>query len=344
LKLLVGRWRGRMGFHKPRILLISSSEKANEYFDLLNRDVSMAVEVIGLLTPSNGPTGSSSSGHPAPILGRPEDLPEILSRNVVDEVVTVLPIEHCDLNWVAASCVTRGLVMRMLVQVPQSRAGWHVNDCGHGSFFLSAAAVPQDALQIAAKRIFDIAGALAGLMLCGVVWVLCGWRLRCETGASVMFRQPRVGQNGRLFTLYKFRTMYRDAEQRLHELRVSNQMKGPMFKVKDDPRVTWTGRRLRRRHIDELPQFWNVLKGEMSLVGTRPPTQDEVAKYLDVHRRRLSMKPGLTGLWQLRGNDIVSDFEEVVKLDCQYIENWSLLLDLRIVLHTVRKMLRADAY
>ena len=176
--------------------------------------------MVGLLASHTGPSASVPR-QLAPILGRFEDLPQVLNRNVVDEVVTVLPIEHCDLNWVATSCVTRGLVMRMLVQVPQSRAGWHVNDCGQGSFFLSAAAVPQDALQIAAKRILDIAGALAGLALFGLAWMVYGWRLRCETGASVLFRQPRVGQNGRLFTLYKFRTMYHDAEQRLHELKVA---------------------------------------------------------------------------------------------------------------------------
>ena len=343
LKSVAARWRRRRAFYRPKVLLIGTLEKANDYLDLLRRDLSMAAEVIGLLAPHLAQSEPHSHAA-APIIGCPADLLEVLNHHVVDEVVAVLPIEQCDLNWVAASCATRGLVMRMLVQVPQSRVGWQVNDCGDGSLFLSAAAVPQDAFQIAGKRILDIAGAIAGLAVVGLAWALYGWRLRCETGASVMFRQPRVGQNGRLFTLYKFRTMYHDAEQRLHELTGRNEMKGPMFKLKDDPRVTPTGSKLRRRHIDELPQFWNVLKGEMSLVGTRPPTQDEVASYLDVHRRRLSMKPGLTGLWQLHGNDIVNDFEEVVKLDCQYIRNWSLRLDLRIILHTVRKILRADGY
>ena len=138
--------------------------------------------------------------------------------------------------------------------------------------------------------------------------------------------------------------MHHDAERRLEELAAFNEMKGPMFKVKHDPRVTPTGVKLRRRHLDELPQFWNVLKGEMSLVGTRPPTEDEVAHYHEIHRRRLSVKPGLTGLWQLNGNHGVSDFEDVVKLDCEYIDNWSLKLDLRIILQTIRKVLRADAW
>jgi lipopolysaccharide/colanic/teichoic acid biosynthesis glycosyltransferase len=121
-------------------------------------------------------------------------------------------------------------------------------------------------------------------------------------------------------------------------------MNGPIFKLRNDPRVTRTGRRLRRRHLDELPQFWNVLKGEMSLVGTRPPTENEAAVYSDHHQRRLSIKPGLTGLWQLSGNGAVKDFEEVVKLDCEYIDNWSLWLDFKIVARTIAKVVRGNAW
>jgi lipopolysaccharide/colanic/teichoic acid biosynthesis glycosyltransferase len=138
--------------------------------------------------------------------------------------------------------------------------------------------------------------------------------------------------------------MQQDAERQLIELRSQNQMRGPMFKLEHDPRVTATGLHLRRRHLDELPQFWNVFRGEMSLVGTRPPTEDEVREYTTHHHRRLSMKPGLTGLWQLNGNRGVNDFEEVVKLDCEYIEHWSFRRDLQILLATVKKVLRADAW
>jgi lipopolysaccharide/colanic/teichoic acid biosynthesis glycosyltransferase len=138
--------------------------------------------------------------------------------------------------------------------------------------------------------------------------------------------------------------MYRDADQRLTELSAKNQMQGPMFKLEDDPRVTATGRRLRKRHLDELPQFWNVLKGEMSLVGTRPPTEAEILEYAAHHRRRLSMRPGLTGPWQVNGNHQVNDFEEVVKLDCQYIDNWSLGTDLKIVAKTLAKIVRGNAW
>lgn len=155
----------------------------------------------------------------------------------------------------------------------------------------------------------------------------------------MFFAQTRVGKNGRRFSLYKLRTMYADAGQRLNELARFNEMRGPIFKMKNDPRVTPTGRVLRERHLDELPQFWNVLKGDMSLVGTRPPTTSEFEVYDDHHYRRLSIKPGLTGLWQIKGNGKVTDFEDVVKLDCEYIDNWSIWLDCKIIAKTVIKMI-----
>jgi lipopolysaccharide/colanic/teichoic acid biosynthesis glycosyltransferase len=189
-----------------------------------------------------------------------------------------------------------------------------------------------------------VIGATLGLCACVIAYICYGRRLRRESGASVLFRQERVGWNGRRFTLYKFRTMRADSEQLKAALDARNEMNGPIFKLKDDPRVTPTGRKLRRRHLDELPQFWNVLRGDMSLVGTRPPTDDETAAYLEHHQRRLSIKPGLTGLWQLNGNGAVKDFEDVVKLDCEYIDNWSLWLDAKIVAKTVTKVMRGDAW
>jgi lipopolysaccharide/colanic/teichoic acid biosynthesis glycosyltransferase len=152
-----------------------------------------------------------------------------------------------------------------------------------------------------------------------------------------------VGCHGRLFALYKFRTMYVDAEARHAELMAANEMQGALFKLRDDPRITPLGKWLRARHLDELPQFWNVLRGEMSFVGTRPPTLDEVERYRPPHRR-LSMKPGITGLWQLAGNQEIRDFEEIVRLDCQYIDSWSMWLDTRILARTVVKVLHRTGW
>lgn len=151
----------------------------------------------------------------------------------------------------------------------------------------------------------------------------------------MFFKQKRVGLNGRIFEIYKLRSMYVDAEERKKELMAQNEMNGLMFKMTDDPRITRVGKFIRKTSIDELPQFWNVLCGDMSLVGTRPPMVDEYDRYESHHKRRLSMKPGITGMWQVSGRSGVQNFEDVVRLDTQYIDHWSLRLDVEILLKTI---------
>ncbi|WP_349666721.1 sugar transferase [Lacrimispora sp.] len=189
--------------------------------------------------------------------------------------------------------------------------------------------------QILVKRMLDIAGSLVGMIILGIVTVFIAPVIKLDSPGPVFFGQTRVGKNGRKFTFYKFRSMYRDAEQRKKELMKKNEVKGLMFKMEDDPRITRVGKFLRNTSIDELPQFWNVLRGDMSLVGTRPPTVDEFERYEAKHKCRLSMTPGLTGLWQISGRSDIKDFDEVVKLDMQYIDNWSILLDIKILTLTV---------
>ena len=165
--------------------------------------------------------------------------------------------------------------------------------------------------------------------------VISPGKLKIESPGPLIFKQQRVGKNGRLFNIYKLRSMYKDAEERKKALMEQNKMDGHMFKMDNDPRITKVGRFIRKTSIDELPQFWNVLKGDMSLVGTRPPTVDEFEKYESHHKRRLSMKPGITGKWQVSGRSDIQDFEEVVKLDCEYIDEWSPFLDIQILFKTV---------
>jgi exopolysaccharide biosynthesis polyprenyl glycosylphosphotransferase len=189
--------------------------------------------------------------------------------------------------------------------------------------------------QILAKRTLDIIGSLIGMIILGIATVLLAPAIKLDSPGPVFFGQTRVGKNGRKFTFYKFRSMYQDAEQRKKELMKKNEVKGLMFKMEDDPRITRVGKILRNTSIDELPQFWNVLRGDMSLVGTRPPTVDEFERYEAKHKCRLSMTPGLTGLWQISGRSDIKDFDEVVKLDMQYIDNWSILQDIKILILTV---------
>lgn len=195
------------------------------------------------------------------------------------------------------------------------------------------------ARQVVAKRTLDIAGSLVGMILLGIVTIFVAPAIKLDSPGPVFFGQTRIGKNGRKFTFYKFRSMYRDAEQRKKELMKKNEVKGLMFKMEDDPRITKVGKFLRNTSIDELPQFWNVLRGDMSLVGTRPPTIDEFERYEAKHKCRLSMTPGLTGLWQISGRSDIKDFDEVVKLDMEYIDNWSILKDIKILILTVKVVL-----
>lgn len=185
------------------------------------------------------------------------------------------------------------------------------------------------------KRVMDIAGGLVGMLITLIFFPFVAIAIKADSPGPVLFSQVRIGRNGRRFKIYKFRSMYMDAEERKKELEKQNEMQGLMFKMENDPRITRVGKFIRKTSIDELPQFYNVLKGDMSLVGTRPPTEDEFEKYNQYYRRRISMTPGLTGLWQVSGRSEIENFDDVVKYDLQYIDNWSLTLDIKILLRTV---------
>lgn len=193
------------------------------------------------------------------------------------------------------------------------------------------------------KRFLDVSIACIGLFITGIVALIIYPIVQKESKGPLIFKQKRVGKNGKIFEIYKFRSMYIDAESRKKELMSINEVSSEhMFKMENDPRIFPFGQKIRDWSIDELPQFLNVLKGEMSIVGTRPPTIDEYQKYELHHFKRLAMKPGITGMWQVNGRSNITDFEEVVELDTKYIKSWSLLLDLKIILKTFLVILKKD--
>lgn len=185
------------------------------------------------------------------------------------------------------------------------------------------------------KRFMDIVGGLVGCLITILVTPFVALAIRLDSPGPVFFAQTRIGKNGRRFKIYKFRSMYVDAEERKKELETQNEMQGLMFKMENDPRITKVGKLIRKTSIDELPQFFNIVKGDMSLVGTRPPTESEFEQYNSHYRRRISMTPGLTGLWQISGRSDIVDFDEVVRLDLEYIDNWTIGLDIKILFQTV---------
>ena len=235
---------------------------------------------------------------------------------------TILAFENMGIT-VNLSINTFGL--KLHEKTVQEMSGYHVLTFSSKLF---------NASQLHIKRLFDITGGLVGCFLTLLIGLFVAPAILIESPGPIFFSQIRVGKNGRRFRIYKFRSMYPDAEERKLELLAQNEMDGYMFKIKDDPRITKVGKFLRKTSLDEFPQFFNILKGDMSLVGTRPPTEDEFLQYEGRHKRRLALKSGLTGLWQVSGRSDIKNFEEVVKMDLDYIDNWSFLLDIKILLKT----------
>ena len=235
----------------------------------------------------------------------------------------------------------RGLAGRGFFRARRLPAPVSTSCLGHP--LLVFRSTPETSWQMLAKQLLDFFGALLLLILVGSrLFPLIALLIKLTSPGPVLFRQQRSGLNGAPFTIYKFRTMTTNAEQFKHELAAMNEMSGPVFKVTNDPRVTPVGKFLRKFSLDELPQLFNVLRGEMSLVGPRPLPVDEVKRFNDLaHRRRLSVKPGLTCLWQVSGRNKISDFQDWVRLDLEYIDNWSIWLDLKILLaHRSRRFAR----
>jgi exopolysaccharide biosynthesis polyprenyl glycosylphosphotransferase len=201
---------------------------------------------------------------------------------------------------------------------------------------------PENSWQAVLKQFLDLVGALALLVLTSPLFLFSAIAIKLTSPGPILFKQKRSGLNGQPFTMYKFRSMVTNAEQRQHEILSMNEMTGPVFKVTNDPRITPIGNLLRKLSIDELPQLFNVLRGEMSLVGPRPLPVDEVKRFDDfAHRRRLSVKPGLTCLWQVKGRNNVTNFKDWVRLDLEYIDNWSIWLDIKILWWTIPVVLFA---
>ena len=237
---------------------------------------------------------------------------------------------------VIQACEVEGVEVWMLADFFHTEISRTILDDFNGHPMMVFRTAPDASWQAVAKQSIDTLGACMAILLFLPILVFCAVSIRLSSPGPILFRQQRSGLNGRPFTMYKFRSMVTDAEQKKRELEDLNEMEGPVFKLSEDPRVTWIGKILRRRSFDELPQLFNVLKGEMSLVGPRPLPVDETLQFDDLaHRRRLSVKPGLTCLWQISGRNNVKDFQEWVRLDLEYIDNWSLWLDLKILLRTI---------
>jgi exopolysaccharide biosynthesis polyprenyl glycosylphosphotransferase len=324
----------RRGYNFRKLLIVGTDEFALRFLELVEHHADWGLRVEGFIRIADLPALPVIKDYP--VLGHIDNLIDVCKRHPVDEIIFCLPRKHffaAEQHVLALEEI--GITSRMVLNLCEDARSRREISFFHDELpILTFHPKGFDAGQLFLKRILDVAGAIVGLSILAVLLPFAALAIKLDSPGPVFFGQERIGLNGRIFRCWKLRSMYADAEARKQELLARNEMQGAIFKISDDPRITRVGSFLRKSSLDEFPQFWNVLKGEMSLVGTRPPTPDEVAQYQNWHRRRISIKPGLTGLWQVSGRSQISDFDEIVRLDIEYIERWSLWLDLKILLKT----------
>lgn len=327
------RIRIREGKNLRKLMVISTEERVQGIIDgLLYPYRDYSVESIALFD-SNNHVGSAIRG--IPIVAEQSGVIQYIQENIVDEVFIDLPDDEKTAEKLMNQIVGMGVTVHInLLRYVSSMENKRIYSLGR-YMVVSSTMRFAEPWQMFIKRVLDICGALVGLVITGVAFAIFAPVIYCQSPGPIFFSQERVGRNGRIFRIYKFRTMYPDAEERKNELMKYNKMNGFMFKMDNDPRIIPIGHFLREKSIDELPQFWNILKGDMSLVGTRPPTVDEYNHYEMKHKKRLAMKPGLTGLWQVTGRSDIVDFDEVVALDSKYITEWTLTMDIKIIWKTL---------
>lgn len=325
--------------------IVTTQDRAPDIIRDLQKDWSRRICGVALLELPEPPDGAAVEG--VPVTANYDTFMDWIRRAALDEIYVDVPMDRGDsfipyLEEMESMGLTVHFRLPLLDhieavccgQTTATRLERSLGRCAGGNL-VTMSTIELDLRGQILKRVMDIIGGLVGCAISIPIIAVVAVPLKLESPGPLFFKQQRVGRNGRVFYIHKLRSMYADAEQRKKDLMGSNEMSGLMFKMEDDPRITKVGRFIRRTSIDELPQFFDVLRGDMSLVGTRPPTLDEYRQYESHHKRRLSMKPGITGLWQVSGRSDIADFEEVVRLDVQYIDNWSLWGDVKILFKTV---------
>ncbi len=338
VRLIARRVRAR-GFNYRNVVLVGDTPRARAMARLIRGHPWWGLRLLGVIRerPAASPRDTTDGG--LPVLGTLQDFPTILTSLSIDEVI--LTVDRGELETLEDTfllCEEMGVKTRLVLDFfPHVFARVELEEF-EGTPLLTFSTTP-DGQRLIVKRVIDVSLSLILGLVYLVPVLISALLIRLSSRGPSLFRQTRCGLNGRPFTLYKLRTMIHGADGRLDEVAHLNEMNGPAFKSANDPRVTTLGRFIRRFSLDEAPQFWNVLVGDMSLVGPRPPIPEEVQRYERWQRRRLSMKPGLTGLWQVSGRNDLPEFDQWMQLDLAYIDNWSLMLDLKILMRTIPTVL-----
>lgn len=340
LRMVLAQTRLR-GRNLRNMLIVGTGKRAVQFAEKIQASPELGYRVMGFADrPWYGIDQFRQTGHA--LVCDLDSLPEFLRKNVVDEVVIALPIRsfHDDGSRVASLCEQQGIILRMLSNIFNLKQAHSRAVELEGDSFITHYTGVIEGWPVVIKRALDFSLALIALIVLSPAMLLAALLIKLTSPGPILFTQKRIGYNKRKFTIYKFRTMAVDAENKMQQLEHLNEVSGPVFKIKHDPRITPVGRFLRKTSIDELPQLVNVLKGDMSLVGPRPlPVRDYEGFSEDWHRRRFSVRPGVTCLWQVYGRSSIP-FEKWMELDMQYIDRWSLWLDLKILAKTIPAVLR----
>ena len=330
-------WLRARGIGIARVIIVGAGEVGRTVMRTVVARPELGYQIVGFVD-DNPQKGQTDIGR-FKALGPVHNLPRLIEEEEVDEVIITLPwMYHRKIMGIVQECARRQVNARIVPDLFQmSLSQVDVDDLG-GVPVIGVREVGFGQGALLVKRGMDVVGAVVGLMLGAPILGLIALAIRLDSPGPVIFRQTRVGKNGKTFEILKFRSMREGAEEEQSQLLDMNEANGLFFKIRDDPRLTRVGRFLRRHSLDELPQLWNVLRGEMSLVGPRPNTPDEVRRYTEWHKKRLEALPGMTGLWQVSGRSLIS-FDEMVLLDIYYIENWSPWLDLKILARTIPQVL-----
>ena len=331
-KLFLSRHEKKHPEKQYNLLVLAGRENIHAVLENLGQS---GCRIVGVCLADDKDSREEIGG--VPVVAEMDTLLDYIKGNVVDGLFVRLPEEISLPDEILETCAQMGVSTHIgLLRTNMESSGQIVERIG-GYTVLTRSVRIATVRQLFIKRMMDICAGLAGVLVTGIAFLFVAPAIYMASPGPIFFSQTRVGKNGRKFKIYKFRSMYMDAEERKKELEQQNQMEGNlMFKLKDDPRIIkGIGNFIRKTSLDEFPQFWNVLKGDMSLVGTRPPTEDEWEQYQHHHRARMAIKPGITGMWQVSGRSDITDFEEVVRLDLEYIRKWNTLLDLKILFMTV---------
>lgn len=323
----------KYGHNYRRVLIVGTGRRAARFMSRIESHPEWGFKISGVI--NDEPVRNISKVRNVEVVGFLNDLPDILHARAIDEVIFIVPRSRLGhIQEAIYACETAGVRATVAVDLFEAKiAKAHYTDIDGVPLLTFETTFAQE-WQLFLKRAIDIIASIFGIIILSPILLLVGLLIKATSRGPVFFAQKRTGLNGRKFILYKFRTMHEGAHKKLSEVEELNEMAGPIFKIKNDPRVTPLGKVLRKFSIDEFPQLFNVLAGTMSLVGVRPPLPIEVTQYKPWQRRRLSMRPGLTCLWQISGRNRI-DFDEWMKLDLEYLDNWSLWLDFKILMKTI---------